>query len=97
MRVLNGRILVAVKATTTDSLVAEDNSRKGHVTVSGTTEIKVDEEVLFGDAYEEIELGPRSSTRYYLMEKENVKIIYDGDNPTVKSNVLPFLQEKKSA
>lgn len=97
MKVLSGRILVAVKATTTDSLVAEDNSRKGSVTVTGTSEISVNDEVLFGDTYEEIEIGPRSSTRYLLMEKENVKIIYEGDDPSSKSNILPFLKEKQSA
>jgi hypothetical protein len=98
MRVLNGRILVAIKTTTTDSLVAEDNSRRGKVTVSAANEIRVNEEILFGEKFEEVsELEVRGSTKYYLMEKENVRIIYDGDDPTVRTNVLPFLQEKRSA
>lgn len=94
MRVLTEHILVAVNVTTTDRLVADDSPSRGIVHVSGfSAQVKKGEEVLFGKDYEEIDLGIRKKTRYYLMHESNIKIIYQDGDDLVKSNILPFLNK----
>ena len=94
MRVLKGRVLVAGQATSADSLVGDVISRRGFVEVSGSGEVEKGDDILFGEAFEEITVEVKSMKRYYLMKEENIKIIYDGDGPKpAKDNVLPFFKE----
>jgi len=81
MRVLKDMVLICVKNKKTDSLVSTTMNRKGIVQLSGTEEIKIEEEVLFGEDFEEIDLNKSDPLhRYYLMNKNNIKIIFEKDN-----------------
>ena len=91
MKVLQGNILVLIKTHSENDLVQNRDIRKGKVVISGSSQIQVDNEVLFGDKYEEIQLERQNSIKYYLMSEDNVKIIYDSPTPD-PGNVLPFLK-----
>lgn len=91
MKVLQGNILVLVKTHSENDLVQNRDVRKGKVVVSGSNQIHVDNEVLFGDKFEEIQIEKSQNFRYYLMKEDNVKIIYDSPTPDPTS-VLPFLK-----
>lgn len=92
MRVLNGYVLVAIKTETTDSLVRTQETRKGTVEISGTSQLKEGEQILFGEAFEEIELETRYQVRYLLMKEDNVKIVLGEDPNPPSANILPFLK-----
>ena len=80
MRVLKGMILVtAPKKQDSDSslILEEDEVRKGSVYLTGSDQVKENEEVMFGDEFEEIQMG--GEHRAFLMEESNVKLIFDGD------------------
>jgi len=93
MRVLTGKVLVAVRSMSSDSLVGDITSRRGIVDVSGSMQVELGASVLFGEGYEEIKLERDSTKRYYLMSEENIKIIYDDIDPPAQSNVLSFFKE----
>ena len=91
MRVLKERILVVVKAASTNSLIPTENCKEGRVEVSGSSEIHEGDTVLFGESKEEINIDGK---RYLLMHQDNVKVIYDGPNRP-KNNVLPFVTREE--
>jgi hypothetical protein len=89
---------VSVTVNSADSLVADYNHRRGVVTLTSSPEVAVNEEVLFGDDFEEIDLeDSRTNTRYYLMHEDNIKVIFGDDDRPPRSNVLAFTREKQSA
>lgn len=94
MRVLKDKVLVAITATTTDSLVAETRIRKGKIYITGSSQVDIGDEIIFGDNFEEIEINREIATRYYLMDEANIKIVFDL-NSSEKKNVLPFLKKEK--
>jgi len=95
MKVLKGKSLVAIQATILSSLVAYTYSRRGSVSISGSDQMNAGDEVLFGDKFEEIDLGLTvQNQRYYLMDEENVKIIYDGVPDPAEDNVLSFFKKE---
>lgn len=94
MRVLKGKLLIAVQAASADSLVGDTTSRRGFVEVTGSDQVEVGADVLFGESFEEVQAESGSTKRFYLMKEDNIKIIYDGDDPSpAQSNVLPFFKE----
>ena len=76
MRVLKEHILVsAIKVEKSELVIEEDDTpRKGKVIVSATEEIKVGEEVLFGDRFENLKDWDETKD-YLLMHKSNIKLI----------------------
>lgn len=95
MKVLKGRILVAIAANSTDSLVGDTNATSGTVEVSGSDQINEGDLVMFGGSYEEIEIRKNDPKRHYLMNEENVKIFFEGKTPSNDNqNVLPFFKEQ---
>ena len=102
MKVLKGKILVAVhlKSVVNSLVKSHDDIDKGIVHLSSSEEIDEGLEVLFGDKYEEIVLDnfPSTTTKYYLMKEDNIKIIYDDPSPPTESksnNILNFEQKDR--
>lgn len=93
MKVLQDRILVAIQSRADESDLVDRAIRKGRVAVSGSKQIKLDDEVLFGEDYEEIEVEGLPKATYYLMHEQNVKIIYDSEPTDPQENVLPFVKQ----
>lgn len=95
MRVLKDNILVQINIDTDNELFKGDDKRRGIVKITGSDQVSVGEEVLFGEKFEEIELEKRSNSRYYLMHETNIKVIYDFDPNTPQENkqVLPFFKK----
>lgn len=81
MRVLKGRVLVTIDTKKTESeLIIEqaDDVRKGVVYLSGSEEVHPNEEVMFGDEFEEIQMS--GDHRAFLMSDENIKLIFGEKN-----------------
>lgn len=77
MRVLNDKVLVRVGDKNKSKLIVNSSEeRRGVVHLSGTEEIEEGEEVLFGDKCETI-LETNEGNALILMDKDNIKIIYD--------------------
>jgi hypothetical protein len=99
MRVLNDRVLVTVYQNPKDLLIRDIKSiRKGTVESSGVEGLNPGDDVLFGDQIEIIDTDfGKPGEKHILMYSENIKIIYDGNDPTPEAGegrVLPFFKEK---
>ena len=92
MRVLKERILVAIKAMSSNVLIPTNLGREGRVEVSGSVQINPGDTVMFGENFEEIEIEKK---KFLLMNETNVKIIYDGPNGP-EGKILPFLTNKEA-
>jgi hypothetical protein len=92
MKVLIGNILVTVQTNISSDLILSEESRRGKVKLSGSSQIAEGVDVLFVDKFEEIQIGERkSSVKYYLMKEDNVKIVF-GSETEPQANILPFLK-----
>lgn len=78
MRVLKGKVLVQTK-NEGSLLIQGDQKRKGQVVVSGSDQVSVGEEVLFGEACETVTDDDRG-TALILMNEDNIKIVYGGES-----------------
>jgi hypothetical protein len=74
MRVLNNKVLVTVKKKTGGLVLEDEDVRKGRVYLSGSDQVHKNEEVMFGDDFEEIQMG--GEHRAFLMDQENIKIVF---------------------
>jgi hypothetical protein len=74
MRVLNENVLVVVEKKEGGLIIEDDEVRKGKVYLSGSDEVSKDEEVMFGEDFEEIALT--GGFRAFLMPVKNVKLVY---------------------
>ena len=75
MRVLKGKILVKTQQRQGSIIIEGDHKRRGFVSVSGSDQIGVGEEVLFGEDFETVTDDDAGSAAI-LMNEDNVKIIY---------------------
>jgi len=79
MRVLKGKILVNVPQKASGIIIQGSQQRRGVVAISNTEQIKVGEEVLFGEDCETINDDDNGGA-LILMKEENVKVIYEGES-----------------
>lgn len=86
MRTLKGKIVVQIPLSSSDSLITSyDHIRKGFVVLTGSDQIQKDEEVLFGNNFEEVELPGNVKTTYYFMDESNVKVIFEKSKKPVQN------------
>ena len=77
MRVLKGKVLVTApkkQESVTSLILEEEDIRSGEVYLSGSEQISKNESVMFGDEFEEIQMG--GDHRAFLMDESNVKLIF---------------------
>lgn len=90
MKVLKDRILVRIPEQDQESKLKGFDLSEGFVHLSGSSQIEVGEYVKIGTDHEEIEIEDTSNSRYFLMDENNVKLIFDKEP-------LPAIDRKKKS